>query len=109
MLYQINECLKRQVVRDEPREMNSLSENPRGHLATQLISLEQAYQLVEGHRNASRLEAAEHVARQILEARPGESRAIHYLGIVAHQRGQLAAAIEHVRKAVALSPEVALF
>lgn len=76
---------------------------------THFIPLERAYHLIEEHRGAGRLDAAEHIAHQILEARPGEARATHYLGILAHQRGQLGAAIEKVQRAVALAPDVALF
>ena len=52
---------------------------------------------------------AEAVCRQILQAQPNSAEATHLLGVIAHQNGKLADAIEHVRRAVALAPQVALY
>ncbi|HZB94236.1 MAG TPA: tetratricopeptide repeat protein [Stellaceae bacterium] len=73
------------------------------------MTLEEAWRLVEAHRSAGRLDAAEALIQQILAARPDEARAFHELGIIAYQRGRLAQAILHVERAAALAPEVALF
>ena len=60
-------------------------------------------------RNEGRLLEAEAVCRQILQTRPDVAEAEHLLGVIAHQNGKLAEAIEHVRRATRLAPKVALF
>ena len=52
---------------------------------------------------------AEALCRRTLEAKPDLPEAEHLLGVIAHQNGKLAEAIEHVRRAVKLAPQVALF
>ncbi|HZQ40389.1 MAG TPA: tetratricopeptide repeat protein [Rhizomicrobium sp.] len=52
---------------------------------------------------------AEAVCRQILQAQPSTPEAEHLLGIIAHQNGKLAEAIQHVERATKLAPQVALF
>ncbi|HEV8015278.1 MAG TPA: tetratricopeptide repeat protein [Stellaceae bacterium] len=77
--------------------------------ARQFMPLAQVFELVEQHRGAGRLDEAEVLLKQVLASRPKEPTAIHLLGIVAHQRGQLTQAIEHVKRAIELAPNVALF
>ena len=60
-------------------------------------------------RSEGRLMEAEAVCRQILRAEPNSPEASHLLGVIAHQGGKLADAIEHVRRAVKLAPRVALY
>ena len=59
-------------------------------------------------RTEGRLMEAEAVCRQILQAQPNLPEAEHLLGVIAHQNGKLADAIEHVQRAVKLAPQVAL-
>lgn len=73
------------------------------------MSLEDIFRLVEEHRTAGRLDAAEDLVNQVLAARPNEPGAVHYRGIIAHQSGHLAQAIELVKRATELAPDVALF
>ncbi len=77
--------------------------------ARQFMPVAQIYELVEQHRGAGRLDEAEALLKQILAAKPTEPTAIHLLGIIAHQRGQLTQAIEHVKRAIELAPQTALF
>jgi tetratricopeptide (TPR) repeat protein len=60
-------------------------------------------------RGEGRLMEAEAVCRQILQAQPTSPEATHLLGVIAHQNGNLAGAIEHVQRAVKLAPQVALY
>ncbi len=60
-------------------------------------------------RSEGRLMEAEAVCRQVLAAQPDLPEAEHLLGVIAHQNGKLAEAIEHVQRAVKLAPQVALF
>ena len=60
-------------------------------------------------RGEGRLMEAEAVCRQILQAQPNSPEATHLLGVIAHQNGKLADAIEHVQHAVTLAPQVALY
>ena len=46
---------------------------------------------------------------QILQAQPNVPEAEHLLGVIAHQNGKLGDAIEHVKRAAKLAPQVALF
>jgi predicted O-linked N-acetylglucosamine transferase (SPINDLY family) len=57
------------------------------------------------HHQAGRLPQAESLYRQILQAQPGHPDALHLLGVIAHQRGQHAIAVEHIGQAVVLKPE----
>jgi len=60
-------------------------------------------------RSEGRLMEAEAVCRQILQAQLNSPEAEHLLGVIAHQNGKLAEAIEHVQRATKLAPQVALF
>ena len=77
--------------------------------ARQFMPVAQLYELVEQHRGAGRLDEAEALLKQLLAAKPKEPTAIHLLGIIAHQRGQLTQAIEQVKRAIELAPQTALF
>jgi tetratricopeptide (TPR) repeat protein len=85
--------------------MNRTSGNERA--ATAPIGEALAY--AERCRREGRLMEAEAVCRQALEARPDLAEAAHLLGVVAHQRGQLGEAIEHLQRATRLAPRNALF
>ena len=77
--------------------------------ARQFMALEQVYGLVEDHRGTGRLDAAEQLLQQNLKARPDEGMAVHFLGLIAHQRGNLTEAIRLVQRANELAPQAALF
>ena len=55
----------------------------------------------EAH-GAGRLDEAERGYRAVLSAEPRHADAWHLLGVIGQQRGQAAAAVEHIRRAIAL-------
>src|SRR5579872_7083837 len=73
------------------------------------LSLDRAMALAEQHQQAGRLPAAEALCRDILRARPDCAPALHLLGIVVYQSGNLAAAIDLVRRAIVSDGTVALY
>jgi tetratricopeptide (TPR) repeat protein len=85
--------------------MNQVTGNP----AQQLMPLGEALMLADRYRGEGRLIEAEGLCRHVLEAQPDVPEAEHLLGVIAHQNGKLADAIEHVRRAVRLAPKNALF
>ncbi len=68
-----------------------------------------ALRSAERYRREGRLSEAEALCRSVLEAHRELPEANHLLGLIAHDKGELRAAIEHVRRAVELTPDVALF
>ena len=75
----------------------------------QVLPLAQVLALAEQHRQAGRLQAAEDLCRQILQAVPGHAETLHLYGIIAHQAGNLPAAIDLVRQAIASDGRVPLY
>jgi tetratricopeptide (TPR) repeat protein len=77
--------------------------------SAQFMPLTDALALAERHRVQGRLTEAEAVCRQIVAASPGFHEALHLLGVIAHQSGRLAEAIEHTERALKVAPDVALY
>ncbi len=75
----------------------------------QWMPLNQVLALVEQHRQAGRLPEAANLCQQILQARPGEARALQALSMINHQAGNLPAAIEFMKRAAAADPGNAIF
>ncbi len=75
----------------------------------QFMPLAEALARAEQHRGAGRLVEARTLCNSILAAQPNEATAVHLLGLIAHQSGKLGEAIEHLRRAVELAPDVPLF
>jgi tetratricopeptide (TPR) repeat protein len=50
------------------------------------------------------LEGAEEACRQLLQLHPGQTDALHVLGLVAWRRGERATALDEIRKAIASNP-----
>jgi len=73
------------------------------------LPLKQALALAEQHLQAGRLQAAEALCRDISRARPDCAPALHLIGIIAYQVGNLPVAIDFVRRAVAADGSVALY
>jgi tetratricopeptide (TPR) repeat protein len=73
------------------------------------LSIEQAIALAEQHQAAGELGAAEALCRQILRANGRHAPAMHLMGVVQHQAGRLADAIEWVARAVRTDGRVALW
>jgi tetratricopeptide (TPR) repeat protein len=63
----------------------------------------------EQYRAGGQLTEAAAICRYILEAEPRQADATHLLGLIAHQSGKLGEAIEHLRRAIKLAPQVPLY
>ncbi len=74
-----------------------------------VMPLGEALIYAERCRSEGKLMEAEAVCRQILQSQPNVPEAEHLLGVIAHQNGRLGEAIEHVKRATKLAPQVALF
>ncbi len=56
------------------------------------------------HHQAGRLQEAEAIYRQILEAQPNQPDALHLLGMIAHQVGRHEVAVSYIGQAITLNP-----
>src|SRR6266851_1328692 len=65
------------------------------------LPITEAIAAAEQHSQAGRLPEAEALCREILRAQPNCAPALHLLGIVTYQAGNLPSAIELVRRAIA--------
>jgi Tfp pilus assembly protein PilF len=61
------------------------------------------------HHQAGRLQAAEHICRQIIAVDPNQPDAIYLLGVIAHQVGQHDAAVEFIKRAIGLKRTEGVF
>ena len=59
------------------------------------------------HHRAGRLQEAEAVYRQILQAQPHHSDALHLLGVIAHQLGKADLAREYISQAIGINSRAA--
>ena len=73
------------------------------------LPAEKAFALAEQRQAAGQLADAEALCRDILRANAGHAPAMHLLGVIHHQAGQLPAAIEWVGRAVRTDGRVALW
>lgn len=63
------------------------------------ISIEQALAQAHAHWEAGQSNQAEHLCQQVLAAWPGQSDALHLLGLMAYAFGNLDLAIDQIRRA----------
>jgi tetratricopeptide (TPR) repeat protein len=77
--------------------------NERGRAASKIFA-RRLNQALEHHR-AGRLDEAEKLYKWAMVADPGEADAPHYLGVLAHQRGDHGKAVELIGRAVAARPD----
>jgi tetratricopeptide (TPR) repeat protein len=75
----------------------------------QWMPIGQVLALVEQHRVAGRLAAAQDLCRQILRVQPRHAEALHMLGIVLHQAGETSAAIDVMARAISANGAVPLY
>lgn len=68
------------------------------------LTLEQASKLAIEHQAAGRLAEAEAIYRQILKQQPNYPDATHYLGLIAHEKGQADRALDLIRRSITLLP-----
>jgi predicted O-linked N-acetylglucosamine transferase (SPINDLY family) len=74
-----------------------------------MATLAEALAIALEHHRAGRLQVAETIYRRVLEADPNQADAWHLLGLMMHQVGQHAAAVEHLQRAIRLQGDVAHF
>jgi predicted O-linked N-acetylglucosamine transferase (SPINDLY family) len=69
----------------------------------------EAFTLAVQHHRAGRLDVAGEIYRRVLQAEPQHAEALHLLGVIAHQTGDHAAAIEDIGRAIAMRPGEATY
>ena len=74
-----------------------------------MMTTPEALALATQHHQAGRLQAAAGIYRQILQAEPHHAEATHRLGLIAHQVGQHATAVEYLGRAIALDANAPAF
>ena len=74
-----------------------------------MATISEAMAIAIQHHHAGRLQAAESIYRQILEADPTQADAMHLLGVIAQQVGNYAMAAEYIARAIGLKANVASF
>src|SRR5689334_4389349 len=75
----------------------------------QRLTLEDALNLASSFYNRGDLGNAESIYRQILAAAPDHPDALHLLGVIKYQTNDNAAAIELIRRAIAVNPHVSFY
>lgn len=73
------------------------------------LTVDKALQLAIQHQAAGRLQPAEVLLRQILQAKPRHAVALHLLGVIAHQVGKTEQAVQLLAQAVEILPAEAHF
>jgi tetratricopeptide (TPR) repeat protein len=84
------------------------AEIARAAAPAQGMSSAQSLALAEQKRRQGLLTEADELCRRVMAAEPN-AEAAHLLGIIAHQSGKLAEAIDHLHRAVAIKPDVAVY
>jgi predicted O-linked N-acetylglucosamine transferase (SPINDLY family) len=67
-----------------------------------MLAVPQALDTAIEHHQAGRLQQADQIYREILQADPHQIDALHLLGVIAHQRGRNDEAIDYISRALAL-------
>ncbi len=75
----------------------------------QRMAVASAMKIAAAHLAEGRLQQAEAILRQVLRQRPNHPEALHQLGIVAHQAGKTALAVQLIERALAVNPNVPLY
>src|SRR5436190_734562 len=75
----------------------------------QTVTIPQALEFGVQHHQAGRLAEAEVIYRQILAVQADNPDALHLLGVIAHQVGKEEIAAEFIGKALAISPNHAVY
>lgn len=74
-----------------------------------MATIPEALAIAIQHHQAGRLQAAEQIYRQILQAEPNQADALHLLGVMAHQMGRHQAAVEYIGRAIGVQGKVPAF
>jgi tetratricopeptide (TPR) repeat protein len=73
------------------------------------LSSQTSLELALEHHKSGRFEDAERIYDQILASEPGHARALHLLGVMALQRGQLERAVDLISRALEVTPDNVYF
>src|ERR1700730_1749613 len=73
------------------------------------MTIQEAFELAAEHHQAGRLREAELLYRQVLAQQPNHAESLHLLGVLAHQIGRPADAVELIHRAIALNPNAAFY
>jgi protein O-GlcNAc transferase len=68
------------------------------------LTIQQTFEQALRHHQSGRLQEAEQAYRRILQKQRSHFGALHFSGVLAHQRGQHAVAIDLIRRAIVLKP-----
>src|SRR3984885_4084737 len=71
--------------------------------------IQEVFTAALGHHQAGRLNEAERLYQQILQADPHHADALHFLGVLAHQAGRNDMAVDLIGKAIAQNGRVPAF
>ena len=74
-----------------------------------MTTLSEALAIAIQQHQAGRLQAAEHIYRQILAFEPDHPDALHLLGVIAHQVGKHEDAVEYIGRAIRFQGNAAAF
>ncbi len=80
-----------------------------GQAAAKLAPVSELLARALAHHQNGLLDEAEEVYAQILQLAPENADALHFSGVIAHQRGRSAIALELMRRAIEIEPGRALF
>jgi tetratricopeptide (TPR) repeat protein len=75
----------------------------------QKMTINNAVQVAKQHLQSGRISEAESILRQVLDHAPNHAEATHCLAFAVHQHGNVAGAVELVRRSIALDPSVAIY
>ena len=85
-------------VPDIPAEKSAVSRAP------DELTLGEALELAVRYHRADQFDVAESVYRRVLEVVPEQPDALHFLGVLLHQRGKHSEALELLKRAIELQP-----
>ncbi len=74
-----------------------------------MTTIPEAIAVALQHHQAGRIKAAEQIYREVLAAEPNQPDAIHLLGVIAHQAGMPAVAIDLIGRAIQLKATESAF
>ncbi len=74
-----------------------------------MATISEALAIAIQHHQSGRLEPAEQIYRQILQAEPNHADAIHLLGVIASQMGKYEIAVEYIERAIELNGNELVF
>ena len=88
-----------QIPRAESHDLNAINVEPPTESLVRAVSL----------HKAGKLEEAEAIYQSLLKINPGDSHALHYLGLIALQKGRYPDAVDLISKAIQSNSEIPAF